>query len=53
MEKIIFVVFVLWIATIAADIYLTISNENKCKDAGGVYVTSAVCINPSAVIEVN
>ena len=53
MEKIIFVVFVLWIAAISADIYTTTYHYEKCKDAGGVYVKYTVCINPSAVIEVN
>jgi hypothetical protein len=53
MEKLLVGVLVLWILTIVADISLTLSLEKKCKDAGGVYVTSAGCINPSAVIEVN
>lgn len=38
---------------IGADIYSKVNQLNKCKDAGGVYATPSVCINPSAVIEVN
>ena len=53
MEKMIVGVLVVWILTIAADISLTLSNEKKCNDAGGVYATPSVCINPSAIIEVN
>ena len=53
MEKILFAVLFLWVLTIAADITLTLNLEKKCNDAGGVYATPSVCINPSAIIEVN
>ena len=53
MDKILIGALLLWVLTMAADIGLTLSNEKKCNDAGGVYATPSVCINPSAIIEVN
>jgi hypothetical protein len=52
MDKILIGLLFLWVLTIAADIGLTQHLEKKCKDAGGVYATPSVCINPSAIIEV-
>ena len=49
------VAFVLGIMTLALAIWLALlhaSITEKCKDAGGVYVSGA-CINPAVIIEVN
>ena len=53
MDKIMIGLTVLLFVFIGADLYSKVNHWNKCKDAGGVYVTTTVCINPSAVIEVN
>ena len=53
MDKTLFVLSALLFILIGSDIYRTTINMDKCKDAGGVYVKSTVCINPSAVIEVD
>lgn len=53
MDKTFFGLLALLFVLIGADIYNTLSHMEKCQDAGGVYVTSTVCINPSAVVEVN
>ena len=49
------VAFVLACMTLALGIWLALlhaSITEKCKDAGGVYVSGA-CINPAVIIEVN
>jgi hypothetical protein len=53
MDKILIGSVFLLVLITAADITLTLSLEKKCQDAGGVYATPSVCINPSAVIEVD
>jgi hypothetical protein len=53
MDKVMIGLLTLLFVLIGADIYNKVYHWNKCKDAGGVYVTNTVCINPSAVIEVN
>ena len=53
MDKVMIGLMALLFVIIGADIYNTAYHYEKCKDAGGVYVTTTVCINPSAVIEVN
>ena len=53
MDKIMFALTALLFVLIGADIYSKVSHINKCQDAGGVYATNTVCINPSAIIEVN
>lgn len=34
-------------------IYDGYTENSKCEDAGGVYTGHHICINPSAIIEVN
>ena len=53
MDKTMFGLIALLFILIGSDIYRTTTSMDKCKDAGGVYVTPSVCINPSAVIEVD
>ncbi len=53
MDKVMIGLLTLLFVLIGADIYSIGYHWNKCEDAGGVYVTNTVCINPSAVIEVN
>lgn len=53
MDKVMVVLFTLLFVLIGADIYTKLYHVVKCEDAGGVYVTNTVCINPSAIIEVN
>ena len=53
MDKTFVGLLVLLFILIWLDIHNTVNHYEKCKDAGGVYVTNAVCINPSAVIEVD
>ncbi len=53
MDKVMIGLTALLFVLIGADIYNKVYYWNKCEDAGGVYVTNTVCINPSAVIEVN
>ena len=53
MDKTFVGLLVLLFILIWLDIHNTVNHYEKCKDAGGVYVTTSVCINPAAVIEVN
>ena len=53
MDKTMFGLIALMFILIGMDIHRTATNMDKCKDAGGVYVKSTICINPSAVIEVD
>lgn len=53
MDKTLFGLIALLFVLIGSDIYKTTTSMDKCKDAGGVYVKTTVCINPGAVIEVN
>ena len=53
MYKIMFVIWLLFCFVLGWNVGGQIKHIEKCKDAGGVYVTNTVCINPSAVIEVN
>ena len=52
MDKVVVVLSVLLFVLIGSDIYSKVYHVNKCEDAGGVYATNTVCINPSAIIEV-
>lgn len=42
---------VLWIIVIILAVYIGVTNDQKCHDAGGIPV-KGVCINPAAIIEV-
>lgn len=51
--RIYFAMIFLLFVVMALIIVEGVTGPKKCEDAGGVYVSRNVCVNPTAIIEVN